>query len=109
MSNYEFNIGRIFPAELCQEDIVEMCISHNCSSMMPTWCDSWDEYFDENSYEMGFVKLNGKWYEILSHHCTEEFESKITVNNDGSIDFLTYHYNGGAFWTEVVAELMRNN
>jgi hypothetical protein len=107
MSNNEFNYGRITPVDLTQEDIVEMCIAHNNGSQMPAWCDTWDEYWDENSYGIGFVKLNQKWYQLSGHRCTKDYDGKLVINNDGSIDFLTYHYNGGAFWTEVLEQKLK--
>ena len=55
--------------------------------------------------ENGFAVIDGEVYEVQweveRDNDVPEF-ADVCVNEDGSIDFHTYHYNGGAHWTEVI-------
>lgn len=81
-------------------------MEHNKGKLIPTNIDT--ELFDEEAFEQysenGFVVIDGEIYSV-------EWEIKrgelydfayVNQNEDGSIDFNTYHYNGGGHWTEVV-------
>jgi hypothetical protein len=48
-------------------------------------------------------------WEIKRGTSCPEF-ADVKVNEDGSIDFHTYHYNGGGHWSEIVEdELNKEN
>lgn len=62
--------------------------------------EDWDTY-----QENGFAVIDGEIYEVeweVKRDCEGIEFADVKVNKDGSIDFHTYHYNGGAHWTEVV-------
>lgn len=86
-------------------------MEHNKGKLIPTNIDT--ELFDEDAFEQytdnGFVVIDGEIYSV-------EWEIKrgelydfayVDEHEDGSIDFNTYHYNGGAHWTEVVEEALK--
>lgn len=63
-----------------------------------------DEDFD-TLHENGFVLVDGEIYEVEWEVKAEKdcsYFADVKVNTDGSIDFHTLHYNGGAYWTEVI-------
>lgn len=102
MSQMEYNKGKLFPTEMSYDDLFEELggKSDNISEgySKEEWCR--DSCFD-SVYEI----LNGKIYKVVWE--VERGEEppvllNLTKHFDGSIDFETYHYNGGAYWTEIV-------
>lgn len=89
MSEYERNKGKLIPVDVDTEHFT-------------------DEDF-ETYTENGFAVIDGEVYEVQwevkSESDAPDF-SDVRVNEDGSIDFHTYHYNGGAYWTEVVEKAL---
>lgn len=81
-------------------------MEHNKGKLIPTNIDT--ELFDEEAFEAysenGFVVIDDEIYSVEWEIQRGELYrfAEATVNEDGSIDFNTYHYNGGGHWTEVV-------
>lgn len=83
-------------------------VERNKGKLIPTGIDT--ELFNEddfdNLFENGFVEIDGEIYEVQwevkRDTDTPDYFADVTENPDGSIDFHTRHYNGGAHWTEVV-------
>lgn len=86
-------------------------MEHNKGKLIPTNIDT--ELFDEDAFEQytenGFVVIDGEIYSV-------EWEVKrgelydfayVDEHEDGSISFNTWHYNGGAHWTEVVERALK--
>lgn len=86
-------------------------MEHNKGKLIPTNIDT--ELFDEEAFdqytENGFAVIDGEIYSI-------EWEVKrgelydfayVDEHEDGSISFNTWHYNGGAHWTEVVEDALK--
>lgn len=84
MSDTEHNKGRLIPIGVDTENFTE---------------DDYDQY-----RENGFVVIDGEIYEVIWEIQAGELYgfAKIKEYPCGEIDFETYHYNGGAHWTEVV-------
>lgn len=82
-------------------------IERNKGRLVPTNIDT-ENYTDEDFdtlHENGLVLIDGEIYEVEWEVKSEEdcpYFADVKVNTDGSIDFHTLHYNGGAYWTEVV-------
>lgn len=91
MSDYERNKGKLTPVYMDTEHFTE---------------DDWD-YIQEE----GFVVIEGEVYQVeweIERATDSDMEfADVTGNDDGSIDFHTYHYNGGAYWTEVVEDALK--
>lgn len=90
------------------------CIERNKGKLTPTGIDT--ENFSDDDwytyYDNGFQRVDGELYEVEwevrgETDCCDFAE--VTTNEDGSIDFHTMHYNGGAHWTEVVEYAMGKN
>lgn len=85
MSDYERNKGKLIPVGVDTEHFTG---------------DDYDTYT-----ENGFVIIDGEVYEVEWEVEQEvggyEF-ADVLKNKDGTITFHTYHYNGGAHWTEVI-------
>lgn len=81
-------------------------MEHNKGKLIPVDVDT--EHFTEEDYEQytenGFAVIDGEIYEVEWEVRRGELYdfAYVTENEDSSIDFNTYHYNGGAHWTEVV-------
>lgn len=84
MSDYERNKGKLIPTGIDTENFSE-------------------EDFD-NLFDNGYVEVDGEIYKVEWEIRRGDFEgfAEVSENEDGSIDFHTYHYNGGAHWSEVV-------
>lgn len=100
MSNMEYNKGKLIPVTEDEEIIASRSVP---DSVLKYHADKVDALRDE-PFQYGYEILNGRYY-------TVEWEVKdgdlyeinnLRVNEDGSLDFETYHYNGGAHWTELV-------
>ena len=92
MSSYERNKGKLIPVNIDLENYTD------------------DDF--ETLYENGVVVIDGEAYEvkweIKGGTDLPEF-ADVKVNDDGSINFHTYHYNGGAHWTEVIEGAMEKD
>lgn len=84
MSDYERNKGKLIPVHVDTENFT-------------------DEDFDDLE-DNGMVLIDGVVYTIeWEVKSKKDYEfADVKENSDGSIDFHTYHYNGGAHWTELV-------
>lgn len=86
-------------------------MEHNKGKLIPTNIDTelfYEDTFEEYS-ENGFVVIDGEIYAVEWEVQRGELYDFAYVdhNEDGSIDFNTYHYNGGAHWTEVVERALK--
>lgn len=102
MSDMERNKGKLIPNPNSIEQVAEEVVEK-----IPSYYDDKTEYFLDNAEEYGYVILNSKVYKVefdvrRETDCPDFADVK--VNEDGTIDFHTYHYNGGAHWTEVVED-----
>ena len=90
MSEYERNKGKLIPVGVDTEHFTD---------------DDFETYT-----ENGFAVIDGEVYEVQwevkGDTDTPEF-ADVCVNKDGSIDFHTYHYNGGAYWTEIIEDVIK--
>lgn len=91
MSDYERNKGKLIPIHIDTEHFTD---------------EEWETY-EEN----GFAVIDGEIYEVQwevkQENDVPEF-AQVSKNPDGTIDFHTYHYNGGAHWTEVVENALND-
>ena len=88
----EYNKGKLIPtgrkvSEMSEEEV--------------------DVLYDTDEY----AEINGEVYKVEWAARGEELYSieNANKNEDGSIDFETYHYNGGGHWTEVVESALKND
>lgn len=85
MSDYERNKGRLKYAGIDTENFT----------------DADFETYQDN----GFAVIDGEIYEVkweIKGVRDEPDWAEVKEDEDGWISFHTYHYNGGAHWTEVV-------
>ena len=85
MSNMETNQGKLIPyrGEFITEDMID------------------------DPYEYDLMRINDKFYHItwtVKAQSNEEGFAFVTENADGSIDFHTFHYNGGGCVSEVIQD-----
>lgn len=84
---------------------------YNKGKLIPTGIDT--ELFDgdafDNYTENGYEVIDGEIYEVKWETQRGELYDFCNVkeNDDGSIDFETYHYNGGGHWTELVEKKLK--
>lgn len=93
MSRYEYNKGVLTPT---------------------TWEDIKSDYpfvEDDEDLEWGtdqnYVKIKNVYYKVSWEVNAGEIAPELINlrgHVDGSLEFETYHYNGGAHWTEVLEE-----
>lgn len=88
-------------------------MEHNKGRLVPTHIDT--ELFDDDAFEAysenGYVVMDGEIYSVEWEIKGGELYGFADVSQDryGNIEFNTYHYNGGAHWTEVVEEALNGN
>lgn len=109
MSKMEHNKGKLIPFNLTEE-IAKILVEGNGESLEPEFSSYLEQLeTDYTWYDEDIVFMSGNYYKV-------EFEIKrgelydfaeAKQNDDGSIDFNTYHYNGGAHWTEVVERALK--
>lgn len=111
MSNYERNIGRLKRLDPLTLDDVKEIVGKDYYEEFTKDYDA-DlreiilEAFCDNQTNREIVEMNGEWYEVLDHQTPDATECYCNLKylDDGTIEFDTYHYNGGAHWTELVEE-----
>lgn len=91
MSEMEYNKGKLIPTGVSTKDMSE---------------EERDDLYDDDSVAV----VNGLVYKVEWEARREDLYhlARANVNEDGSIDFETYHYNGGAYWTEVVESALKH-
>lgn len=109
MSEMEYNKGKLIPFDMNEEaakTLVEL--------RGEVLDDSYETYLQQLSddytwYDEDLCKIKGKWYkaEFEVRRGDMGYIAEATENEDGSIDFRTYHYNGGGNWTEVVEDALK--
>ena len=91
MSDMEWNKGKLIPVNIDLENYDE-------DSLEDLLHDNDWYLIDGEVYSVEWEVKGGELYEF----------SHVKENEDGSIDFNTYHYNGGGHWTEVVENALEN-
>lgn len=89
MSDMEYNRGKLIPTGIDIDDYRE----------------SPDE-LEDLLHDNGFEVVCGEIYEVEWQNKREELYGfqRVSKNDDGTINFETYHYNGGGHWTELVED-----
>lgn len=90
MSDMERNKGKLIPVNIDTENFTD---------------EDFDTLFENNIYIIDGEPYEVVW-EVRRDTSSSDF-ADVKVNEDGSIDFHTYHYNGGAYWTEVVEDALK--
>lgn len=82
-------------------------MERNKGKLIPIGVDT--ELFSEEDFETyqenGFMVIDNEIYEVkwFVRRDTDCYDfAEVRENDDGSIDFHTYHYNGGACLEEVI-------
>ena len=105
MSQDEINTGKLIPTNLSFNELKDMC-------------DKWEYEIKTESdlreaiyeLELPYIQFNEKWYKLEDHKCSNDmYGCELYHNEDGSIDFWTLHYNGGAHWSELVGDKLNGN
>lgn len=107
MSTMERNKGSLVPFTLTVEYVKKFLQSCGVEyDPSQTYKDQYDDYLYEDDT---IVKIEDTYYEI-QWEVERETDcygfADVKKNDDGSIDFHTYHYNGGGHWTELVEEAL---
>lgn len=86
-------------------------MEYNKGKLIPTGIDT--ELFDDEAFdqymENGYEVIDSEIYEVIWETRRGELYDFCNVkeNDDGSIEFETYHYNGGGHWTELVEKKLK--
>jgi len=102
MSDYERNKGKLIPSNKTIDDLFTELggVEYNLD------VHTKEEYVRDVCYEYDYEIINDTIYKVefdVKGDCDYPEFADVKMNKDGSIDFHTYHYNGGAHWTEVVS------
>lgn len=111
MSNYERNVGKLKPVTMTAKKL-ELILGKMVSEVQSDGFDindedQWREIIGE--YGLPYALLGDDWYYIIEHRNDRNVEgwAEVTKHEDGTYSFDTYHYNGGAHWTEVVEDELK--
>ncbi|AGN30247.1 hypothetical protein VPFG_00248 [Vibrio phage nt-1] len=106
MSQMEYNKGVLTLIDQSPESLAEELITE-----LPLYYDSKLECLRDNSEAHGLVFILDKCYRVTFEREAEDLYmiANADVQDNGDIHFETYHYNGGAHWTEVVEGALREN
>ena len=91
-------------------------VERNKGRLIPVTLEDWIKYFPEASCEDlewdtkgNYVRIGDDFYKIV-WEIKKELDcsdfADVVENIDGSINFHTLHYNGGAHWTEVIEQAL---
>lgn len=89
-------------------------MEHNKGRLIPTGIDI-DDYDPDSLEELledhGFVLVDGEVYSVEWEIKQGELYGfqRAFENMDGTIDFETYHYNGGGHWSECVERALNDH
>lgn len=110
MSEMEHNKGKLVPFEM-NEEVAKALVEAKGALDESEGYDSYLEQVEDNCtyFDEDLCEINGKWYKVDFEIRRGELYgfAEAQENKDGSIDFNTYHYNGGAHWTEVVERALK--
>lgn len=102
MSEMEHNKGKLIPFEMTEE-YAKKLVEQQGEELTE------DNYVAQVSQDLSWYtedleQIDGKFYTVEWQVQRGELYgfANVNENTDGSIDFDTYHHNGGAYWTEVV-------
>ncbi len=104
MSRYEYNKGKLVPFGVMDEERAISIVKE-----VPKYYDNAIDAIREDA-EYGVVELNGEWYQVSFDIRRGDFDPDfcdIQRNENGTINFSSNHYNGGAHWTEVLEEALK--
>ena len=110
MSDMEHNKGKLIPFELTEESARELTFLKAGDYVLADYCDTYLEQVADDPEWYGISCINNKFYKVKWEIQRGEmygFE-RATKNSDGTIDFETYHYNGGGHWTECVESALND-
>lgn len=107
MSDYERNKGVLVPFKM-NEDFAKDTVHLKGETLDGTTYSSYVEQLsDDPTWYLNedIIRMGNNWYEVIwevhGENDIPEY-AEAFKHDDGSIEFHTYHYNGGAHWTEVV-------
>lgn len=111
MSDYERNKGKLIPFKLTEEVAKKLVIDAGYR-LDKEYYKSYKEQVTEDYtwFDPYLCKVGDGWYKVVWEVEAEtdapEFVD-VKENEDGTIDFHSYHYNGGGHWTEVVERALK--
>ena len=103
MSDYERNTGKLYPK-------TEQEVKESLENI-----EGFDDYdnLEEAAMELHYyvedveqyLLLNGNWYLLVDHKQPNPYVSYCDITeHEDFIEFSSYHYNGGAHFTELIEE-----
>lgn len=107
MSEMEHNKGKLIPFDLTEEVAKTLVEAKNEDLEYETYLEQVES--DYTWYDDDLAYVGDKYYKAQFEIQRGELYgfAEAVANEDGSIDFNTYHYNGGAHWTEVVERALK--
>ncbi len=102
MSQMEYNKGKLLPTKTSYDNLFKE-LGGEPSNISEGYTK--EEWCRDNCYDGDYEILNDKIYKVVWEVRRGEEPPELmnlTKHSDGSVDFETYHYNGGAHWTEIV-------
>lgn len=108
MSEMEHNKGKLIPFDLTEEIAKALVEAKKEALEYETYLEQVESdytWYDDDD----LVFMSGSYYKVVFEIKRGELYgfAEAKQNEDGSIDFNTYHYNGGAHWTEVVERALK--
>ncbi len=109
MSEYERNKGKLTPINVPIVDGNYLAAELN--EYADTQIADVSKYYDSSTQalmeaptEYGHALIDGIIYKFEESEVMDQDPEycHVTKNDDGSFDFESYHYNGGAHWTELL-------
>lgn len=103
MSRMELNKGKMIPVDQTVSQLAEENVRD--TDDWQKYCKTKEEAFLWDISDYGYCSINGKIYKPDFTIEAGDFEdgfAEVNVNQDGSIDFHTFHYNGGGSLEEVI-------
>ena len=105
MSQMEYNKGKLVLETRSVEEVAEEVVV-----LLPNWYTSKVDYFNDDAiYDSNYTYINGTLHRVEWEVRKGELDElrNVEVEDNGDINFETYHYNGGGDWVEVVESCLK--
>lgn len=101
MSDYERNKGKL--TKVCAVSEITEDMAKELIAVKPEYYDTFTELLTDDPWEYGYAVIGKVLYKLDREEVDNDPDyCNVTKNADGSFSFESYHYNGGAHWSELL-------
>ena len=105
MSDYERNTGKLYPKT--EQEVQQALENIGGFDDYDNLEEAATELYYDSETEDQYLLINEGWYLLVDHEKPNAYDSYCDITeHDDHIEFSSYHYNGGAHFTELIEEAL---